>query len=63
MKKVMNKEMIVEGGELVREIRKEVIMVGSDKGFELLRNNSDHVFRDGTFRHSPKHFKQMLPFI
>ena len=60
MRSILEKEITVEGGELVREIRKEVVMIGSDKGLKLLKENEEHIFGDGTFKYAPTHYKQMF---
>lgn len=60
LRSILEKEITVEGGELVREIRKEVVMIGSDKGLKLLRENEKHIFGDGTFKYAPTHYKQMF---
>ena len=54
---ILNQTHFVQGGELVHEVRNKVVMLGSDKSFELLSSNATHIFGDGTFRFAPKHYK------
>ena len=57
---ILNQTHFVQGGELVQEVRKKVVMLGSDTSFELLSSNATHIFGDGTFRFAPNHYKQMF---
>ena len=60
LRSILEKEITVDGGELVREIRKEVVMIGSEKGLKWLKENEEHIFGDGTFKYAPNHYKQMF---
>ena len=55
----MQKDKLVQGGELVQKVRKGVVMFGSEESFNLLNNDSTDIFGDGTFRYVPKFYKQM----
>ena len=57
---ILNQTHFVQGGELVQEVRKKVVMLGSDRSFELLSSNATHIFGDGTFRFAPNHYKHMF---
>ena len=58
--RIIDKELTVEGGQLVQEIRGGVVMLGSRLSFDQLTENASHIFGDGTFRFAPKFYKQMF---
>ena len=60
LREIVRKERFVEGGDLVRVVRNDCIMIACEKGLKLLTDHADHVFGDGTFQYAPKHFKQMF---
>lgn len=60
LREIVRKERFVEGGDLVRVVRNDCIMIACEKGLKLSTDHADHVFGDGTFQYAPKHFKQMF---
>ena len=58
--RIIEKELSVEGGQLVKEIRGGVVMLGSRLSFDELTQNASHIFGDGTFRFAPRFYKQMF---
>ena len=57
--KLLNKEINVDGGSLVQAVENNVVMLGTEKSFQLLRENYSQVFGDGTFKFAPKGYLQM----
>ena len=57
--KILSKEIEVHGGSLVQQVENNVVMLGSEKGFQLLRDNCKQIFGDGTFKFSPAGYVQM----
>ena len=57
--KLLNKEINVDGGSLVQAVENNVVMFGTEKSFQLLRENYSQVFGDGTFKFAPKGYLQM----
>ena len=57
--KLLNKEINVDGGYLVQAVENNVVMLGTEKSFQLLRKNYSQVFGDGTFKLAPKGYLQM----
>ena len=44
---------------MVQEVRKGVLILGSEESFELLKHHSAEIFGDDTLRYAPKTYKQM----
>ena len=57
--RIIDKELSVEGGQLVQEIRGGVVMLGSRLSYVQLTENVNHIFGDGTIRFAPRFYKQM----
>ena len=60
MTRIIDKELTVEGGQLVQEMRGRVVMLGSRLSFEQLTQNACHVFGNGTFHFAPRYYKLMF---
>ena len=56
---IINGEQLVEGSNLVHDICDDIVMLGSQKSFELLQENNAQVFCDGTFKYAPRGYLQM----
>ena len=52
-----------EDDELVREVKGGIAMIARKKDLELLNTDMLQMFCDGTFKYSPRHFKQMYTFL
>ena len=55
---IMNGSTVVEGGELVQDVKDDIVMLGSKESLQLLQQNNFQVFGDGTFKmHQKDTFK------
>ena len=48
-----------EEDELIRVVKDEIVLIARKKDLHLLDRDNLQVFCDGTFKYSPRHFKQM----
>ena len=56
---IMNGSTVVEGGELVQDVKDDIVMLASKESLQLLQQNNFQVFGDGTFKYAPKGYFQM----
>ena len=52
---ILAQDKFVQGGELVQDVRKGVVMLGSKESFQLWSEHAEQIFGDGTFKYAPKH--------
>ena len=53
------REMMTEGDELVQSVDNNIVIIGRMEDLHLLNEENLQLFADGTFKFSPRHFKQM----
>ena len=53
------REMMTEGDELVQFVDNDIVIIGRMEDLHLLNVENLQFLADGTFKFSPRHFKQM----
>ena len=53
------REMMTESDELVQFVDNDIVIIGRMEDLHLLNVENLQFFADGTFKFSPRHFKQM----